>query len=189
MLEDLHWADEATLDVVQLLGRRAARLPALVIGTYRDDELGRSHPLRVVLGGLGAVERIVVQPLSPAAVDRLASERGVDGAGLHARTGGNPFFVTEVLAHGNEVAPGSVRDAVTARAARLPASARQLLEAVAIGRPRSEIWLLESIAAVSCSSSSGAWTRGCCARRVTRWPSGTTSNARPSRTACHRTGA
>ena len=147
VLEDLHWADEATLDVVQLLGRRAARLPALVIGTYRDDELGRSHPLRAVLGGPGAVERIVVQPLSPAAVDRLASERGVDGAGLHARTGGNPFFVTEVLAHGSDVAPGSVRDAVTARAARLPDSARQLLEAVAIGRPRTEIWLLESIAA------------------------------------------
>ena len=54
VLEDLHWADEATLDVVQLLGRRVARMPALVIATYRDDELGRDHPLRVVLGELGA---------------------------------------------------------------------------------------------------------------------------------------
>src|SRR3954468_22219430 len=52
VLEDLHWADEATLDVVHLLGRRVARMPALVIATYRDDELERDHPLRIVLGDL-----------------------------------------------------------------------------------------------------------------------------------------
>ena len=77
---------------------------------------------------------------------RLAAAHGVDGAGLHARTGGNPFFVTEVLARGGDSTPGSVRDAVLARAARLPAPARRLLEAVAVARPRAEIWLLERIA-------------------------------------------
>ncbi|HYH88729.1 MAG TPA: AAA family ATPase [Solirubrobacteraceae bacterium] len=148
VLEDLHWADEATLDVVHLLGRRVARMPALVIATYRDDELERAHPLRIVFGELGtAAQRVTVEPLSAGAVARLAAVHGVDGAALHNRTGGNPFFVTEVLAHRGAGTPGSVRDVVLARAARLRAPTRRLLEAVAVARPRAEIWLLERIAA------------------------------------------
>jgi DNA-binding CsgD family transcriptional regulator len=147
VLEDLHWADEATLDVVQLLGRRVTRMPALVIATYRDDELERDHPLRLVLGQLSAAHRMTVQPLSPDAVTQLSAPHGVDGATLHARTGGNAFFVTEVLARHEDSTPASVRDAVVARAARLDAPARRLLEAVAVARPRAEIWLLERIAA------------------------------------------
>ena len=57
VLEDLHWADEATLDVVRLLGRRVETVPALVLVSYRDDELDRGHPLRVVLGELAAASR------------------------------------------------------------------------------------------------------------------------------------
>jgi DNA-binding CsgD family transcriptional regulator len=147
VLEDLHWADEATLDLVQLLGRRVPRMPALVIATYRDDELGRDHPLRVVLGELTGAQRLTVGPLSRGAVARLAASHGVDGAELHAGTGGNPFFVTEVLARDGAGTPGSVRDAVLARAARLRAPARRLLEAAAVARPRAEMWLLERIAA------------------------------------------
>jgi len=147
VLEDLHWADEATLDFLQLLGRRVVMMPALVIATYRDDELPHDHPLRLVLGGLRGAERLTVGPLSRDAVARLAAAHGADGAGLHARTGGNAFFVTEVLARRGVSTPGSVRDAVLARAARQPASARRLLEAVAVARPRAEIWLLERIAA------------------------------------------
>jgi DNA-binding CsgD family transcriptional regulator len=147
VLEDLHWADEATLDVVLLLGRRVARMPALVVVTYRDDELERDHPLRVVLGELGGAQRLTVEPLSPGAVARLAAAHSIDGAALHARTGGNAFFVTEVLArHRGERTPDTVRDAVLARAARLPGRARRLLEAVAVARPRAEVWLLERIA-------------------------------------------
>ena len=146
VLEDLHWADEATLDVVRLLGRRVARLPALVIATYRDDELGPDHPLRTVLGDLREAHRVAVEPLSPGAVGRLAAAHSVDGAGLHARTGGNAFFVTEVLAQSGAGTPGSVRDAVLARATRLRGPARRLLEAVAVARPRAELWLLEAVA-------------------------------------------
>ena len=146
VLEDLHWADEATLDFVQLLGRRVVGMPALVIATYRDDELRRDHPLRVVLGQLTAAHRMTVVPLSADAVERLATSHDVDTAALHARTGGNPFYVTEVLARGGVSTPGSVRDAVIARAARLPAPARRLLEAVAIARPRAELDLLARVA-------------------------------------------
>ncbi|TMK33345.1 MAG: helix-turn-helix transcriptional regulator, partial [Actinobacteria bacterium] len=52
VLEDVHWADEATLDILRLLGRRIEAVEALVIATYRDDELDRTHPLRIVVGEL-----------------------------------------------------------------------------------------------------------------------------------------
>jgi len=149
VLEDLHWADEATLDVVRLLGRRVARLPALVIATYRDDELERLHRLRVVLGELPSdgVDRLRMEPLSRAAVRELAAGCGIDDERLHERTGGNAFFVTEVLAvEGAADTPTTVRDAVLARAARLSEGARRLLEAVAVVPPRAELWLLERLA-------------------------------------------
>jgi DNA-binding CsgD family transcriptional regulator len=148
VLEDLHWADEATLDVVRLLARRIATLPALVIATFRDDELDRSHPLRIVVGELpagGAVDRLAIAPLSAGAVAALAAMHGVDAAELHRRTAGNPFFVTEVLAAGGPEVPDTVRDAVLARAARL-GGARSVLEAVAIVPQRAELWLLEALA-------------------------------------------
>jgi predicted ATPase len=149
VLEDLHWADEATLDVLRLLARRIATLPALVVATFRDDELDRSHPLRVVVGELpvgGAVDRLAIARLSAGAVAALAALHGVDAAELHRRTAGNPFFVTEVLAAGGSEVPDTVRDAVLARAARL-GDARSVLEAVAIVPQRAELWLLEALAA------------------------------------------
>jgi DNA-binding CsgD family transcriptional regulator/tetratricopeptide (TPR) repeat protein len=149
VLEDLHWADEATLDVLRLLGRRVAGMPALVVATYRDSELETLHPLRIVLGELssGASDRLAVKPLSPEAVNELAAGRGVDGSGLHAQTGGNAFFVTEVLAAGgSRDVPDTVRDAVIARAASLDEGARRVLEAVAVVPPHAELWLLERLA-------------------------------------------
>jgi DNA-binding CsgD family transcriptional regulator len=134
VLEDLHWADEATLDLLRLLARRVEAAPALVVASYRDDALGRDEPLRIVLGELpsgGAVERLRVEPLSVVAVAELAGP-DVDAERLHAVTGGNPFFVTEVLGSGGEEIPPTVRDAVLARAGRLGAAARDVLEAVAV---------------------------------------------------------
>jgi DNA-binding CsgD family transcriptional regulator len=149
VIEDMHWADEATLDVLRLLGRRLEAVPALVLATYRDDELDRAHPLRIVLGELATeqtVERLKLEPLSRAAVARLAEPHGVDADELHRKTAGNPFFVTEVLAAGEEEIPHAVRDAVLARAARLTPAARTLLEAVAVVPPEVELWLLEALA-------------------------------------------
>jgi DNA-binding CsgD family transcriptional regulator/tetratricopeptide (TPR) repeat protein len=148
ILEDVHWADEATLDVLRLLGRRIESVPALVIATYRDDELDLAHPLRIVVGELGAgpaVERLRVVPLSRQAVEELAAPHGVDVGELYRRTCGNPFFVTEALASGELTVPPTVRDAVLARAARLTPGARGLLEAVAIALPPVELWLLEAL--------------------------------------------
>ncbi len=107
VLEDLHWADEATLDVFTLLVRRAEATPALVVGTCRDDALENAHPLRRVLGELATagVRRLKLAPLSPEAVGQLAAPHGMDGRALYEKTGGNPFFVVEVLAGGSEEIP------------------------------------------------------------------------------------
>jgi DNA-binding CsgD family transcriptional regulator/tetratricopeptide (TPR) repeat protein len=146
VFEDVHWADEATLDVLGLLGRRIESFPALLVATYRD-ELDRAHPLRVVLGELpsGCVRRLQLLPLSSRAVATLAEREGADAELLYRQTGGNPFFVTEVLATGGEEIPQSVRDAVLARASRLSAAARTLLEAVAIAPSQCELRLLEAL--------------------------------------------
>jgi DNA-binding CsgD family transcriptional regulator/tetratricopeptide (TPR) repeat protein len=148
LLEDLHWADEATLDVIRLLGRRVEAARALVVGTYRDDELDATHSLRLVLGALATapgVARLTLQPLSVSAVGILSVLRDVDPVELHRRTGGNPFFVTEVLAAGGDRVPATVRDAVAARAARLGDEARRLLEAVALVPTHAELSLLERV--------------------------------------------
>jgi AAA ATPase-like protein len=97
VLEDVHWSDEATLDVLRLLSRRVQAVPVLVVATYRDDELPRAHPLRIVLGELAtsdAVERVKLAPLSAAAVAELSEPHGVDGDELYRRTGGNPCDAT-----------------------------------------------------------------------------------------------
>ncbi len=150
VLEDVHWADEATLDVIKFLGRRISQLPALLLLTYRDDELGRDHPLRTVLGELpsGAVIRLRLVPLSEQAVRKLAVQAGQGqhaAAQVYAITGGNPFFVSEVLASQTSEVPLTVRDAVLARAARLSPAARTLLEVVSVVPTRIERWLLETL--------------------------------------------
>ena len=149
VLEDMHWADEATLDVLRLLGRKVHGLRAVILASYRDDELERTHPLRMLIGELAseqAITRLEVPPLSADAVTKLAQGHGVDGADLYRKTNGNPFFVSEVLAGGAGEAPDTVRDAVIARSARLSDRARRLTEAVSILQPSAEIWLLEAIA-------------------------------------------
>lgn len=133
--EDAHWTDEASLELIRFLGQRVGRLRALFVVTYRDDELGPYHPLRRVLGDLAtapAVRRMTLPPFSPAAVTELARGSGIDPVELHARTGGNPFFVTEVLAAGTHEVPATVRDAVLARASRLSPEARAVLDAAAV---------------------------------------------------------
>jgi DNA-binding CsgD family transcriptional regulator/ribosomal protein S18 acetylase RimI-like enzyme len=149
VLEDVHWADEATLDVLRLLARRVETVPALVVASYRDDQLDRAHPLRILLGELATsqtVGRMRLDRLSPGAVTRLAEPYGVDAEELYRKTAGNPFFVVEALAAGAEGIPDTVRDAVLARAARLSPEGAALLEAVAVVPPQAEPWLLEALA-------------------------------------------
>jgi DNA-binding CsgD family transcriptional regulator len=148
VLEDVHWADEATLDVIRLLARRAEALGALVVLTYREHELDAMHPLRLALGELGTAAGIVrlrLPPLSREAVEALAEPHGIDPGELYDQTAGNPFFVTEVLASDCTDVPPTVRDAVLARMHRLGAAAQGVLEAIAVVPPHIELWLLDAV--------------------------------------------
>jgi DNA-binding CsgD family transcriptional regulator len=149
VLEDVHWADGASLDVLRVLGRRVEGSGAFVVGTYRDDEVTGDHPLRVVLGELASargVVRLSVPRLSLDAVRELAEPSGADAEAIHRLTLGNAFYVTEILAAGGPELPATVRDAVLARASLLDEPARRLLEAIAVVPGRAELWLLEEIA-------------------------------------------
>jgi DNA-binding CsgD family transcriptional regulator/tetratricopeptide (TPR) repeat protein len=149
VIEDVHWADEATLDVIRLLARWIDPVPVLLVATYRDDQLDRTHQLRLVVGELSEAGRVLARlslpGLSRAAVAALAARSKVDPGQLHKRTAGNPFFVTEVIASGTERIPHSVRDAVLARAARLSGPARDLLDTAAVVPGHAETWLLEAL--------------------------------------------
>ena len=153
VVEDVHWADEATLDVLRLLGRRVDALGALAVATYRDDELDRTHPLWRVLGEIAsgtAVEHVRLEPLSEAAVAELARGRDVDAGDLHGRTSGNPFFVQEALESGAGHIPESARAAVLARLAGASSEALGVVDTVALAGPEAPVWLVERVC--RCSS-------------------------------------
>jgi DNA-binding CsgD family transcriptional regulator len=147
VIEDMHWADDATLDLMKYLGRRIARTRAMLIVTYRTDEIHPRHPLQVAIGLLPGevVRRLPLTALSEAAVGELAQTLGRSAAGLYAATGGNPFYVTEVLAAPPGEIPSSVRDVVIARVARLSSEARALAELVAAVPGHTESWLIQAV--------------------------------------------
>jgi hypothetical protein len=127
VIEDLHWADEATLDVVKFLGRRIQHSKTFLILTYRDDEVSSRHPLWFLLGDFPAQQ----------AAQRLEGPFRV--------TGGNPFFVTEVIVSGTEGVPPFVRDVVLGRVARLSPAAKNIVELASLIPGAAEVWLIEAI--------------------------------------------
>jgi DNA-binding CsgD family transcriptional regulator len=144
VIEDAHWADGATLDVLRYLGPRVQNLPAVLLMTYRDDALARDHPLRGVLGVLGstAATRLRLTRLTSDAVRDMAASTNLDPGELFRLTGGNPFFVTEVLANPCEVVPPTVVDAVLARVRTLSPPAQTALDRLAVVPSGAEVDLL-----------------------------------------------
>jgi DNA-binding CsgD family transcriptional regulator/tetratricopeptide (TPR) repeat protein len=137
ILEDVHWADEATLDVVRFVGRRIGRLPAVLVLTYRPDELEPDHPLHSVLGGFTSseVRRIHPRALSREAIADLLTGTDLGVEEVLGLTGGNPFYVTELARHPGASLPASVADAVVGRLHRLP-PATQLAVGLLAVQPR-----------------------------------------------------
>ncbi|NUR62453.1 MAG: AAA family ATPase [Catenulispora sp.] len=147
VVEDVHWADEATLDLLRFLGRRLRDVAATVIVTYRDDEAG-GDALRVALGDLAAqpsTRRIRLAPLSADAVRILAEGSGFAPDEMFRLTAGNPFYVSELLQAQTRGVPASARDVVLARAARLDAPARGALETAALLGAKVELPLLAAL--------------------------------------------
>lgn len=158
VVEDVHWADGATLDLLRFLSRRIESLPVLLVVSYRDDEVGDQHPMEVLLGDLAsskAVSRIGLDPLSAAAVAELAAGSGVNADKLYRLTGGNPFYVTEVLATGPDAVhtggylPRSVSEAVWGRLARLSTAGRETAHAAAVCGPRANLALVYAVCPVA----------------------------------------
>ena len=144
VVEDVHWADGATLDVLRYLGTRVQGLPAVLLMTYRDDALARDHPLRGVLGALGstAASRLRLTSLTSDAVRAMAAPTSLDPGELFELTGGNPFYVSEVLASPGSVVPPTVVDAVLARVHTLSQAAQTALDRLAVIPSGAEVGLL-----------------------------------------------
>jgi hypothetical protein len=180
---------KSATEFVNATGPNVETVPALVLASYRDDELDRGHPLRVALGELATAEatgRLKVAPLSAAAVAMLAKPLGVDAEELYRKTSGNPFFVTEALAAGADEIPHTVRDAVRVRAARLSPGAGTLLDAVAVVPPQAELWLLESLAddALDTRRSTRRSRRRCSTCRSARSQTTTSRKCCPNEICC-----
>ncbi len=130
VIDDLHWADQATVDLLRFVLRRVHRTQALVVGTARDDEIGVADPMRTLLGDVARATHAMslsLPPLSLAAVAELVGDRGVDSAWLHGITAGNAFFVVEMLDHSEGELPMTVRDAILSRTVGLDVAAWDLL--------------------------------------------------------------
>jgi len=147
VIEDAHWADDATIDLIGHLARRMHRVPALLVVTFRAEEVSATHPLMRQLAEIPVenVLRATIAPLTVEGVRALVAEIDVDPVVLHARTGGNAFFVTESLATPQRLSD-SMRTAVLGRAARLPTGARQALEALSVVPGRVDPWAAARLA-------------------------------------------
>jgi DNA-binding CsgD family transcriptional regulator/tetratricopeptide (TPR) repeat protein len=158
VLEDLHWADRSTLDLVTWLSRSIVTSPVLLVATYRSDEMRRSHPLRAVLAEMGRlpqVERVELDPLSQADVAALLND--IHGEPVPAeltrqvvdRSEGNPFFAEELLAAaGVGGLPLTLRDILSARLDGLPEPAKVVLRIAAAAGRRVDHRLLEKVASL-----------------------------------------
>ena len=149
VIEDAHWADRSTRDLLAfLIGSQQALCNVLIIVTYRSDELHRSHPLRALLAELdrlGWVERMELPRLTPFHANELvACITGSEPAAslvdeVYRRTEGNPLFVEELLCCDGGMSaelPESLRDLLLAAARRLPEETQDLLRAASAGGQR-----------------------------------------------------
>ena len=162
VLEDVHWADEATLDVLRVLGRRIeacrrwSSSPTATTPSGRCIRCACCSATSPTAHGLG---RVALDPLSPQAVGEMAAGYPLDAAELHRLTGGNPFYVHEVLEAGGEQVPATVGEVVYTRAARMSEDARSVLDSVVGGA-----------AGARAVGARGGLRRGRGARSTSAWP-------------------
>jgi DNA-binding SARP family transcriptional activator len=179
VLDDLHWADRATLQLLRHLVRGPQPAPALFLATYRDAELEADHPLRELVAGVrreGSLRRLEIGGLERPEVGQLVM--ALDGgdpkpaflAALHAETEGNPFFIEEVVRHllasagelGDAPAlaaagvPDGVREVIARRLRRLGEPAREALTVASLIGREFDYDLLETVAGIDDDALVGA---------------------------------
>ncbi|HSL33581.1 MAG TPA: AAA family ATPase, partial [Candidatus Limnocylindrales bacterium] len=161
-LEDLHWGDPATRDLLAFLARNLRGNRVLIIGTYRSDDLVRGHPLLLRLAELSRlpnVERIELQPLDfeeqRSQLAGILGRKPVRGLveRIHARAQGNPFFAEELLAsetgtterRPTDLVPRSLRDILLARVAALRPETQRVLGVASVAGARTDDRLLAAV--------------------------------------------
>src|SRR5690349_5244801 len=143
IVEDLHWSDQSTRDLLGFLVRNLRDVPVTLVFTYRTDELHRRHPLLAFLAELGrapGVERLTLEPFDGAELAqqlRAIAGRDLDPSlleSIHTRSGGNAFFAEELLAaadadgaDGEVHLPPTLRDLLLARVAGLAEPTQEFL--------------------------------------------------------------
>lgn len=132
IVEDLHWADVASSDVLRFLCRRIESMPLVMLLTHR--ELDPQAPARTLLAE--QVSRIELPPLSLDAIAEMVAGTGLDPMQVHAVTGGNPYFATEVSRDPDLPIPATVRDAVLARTTKVTATDFEILQLIAASPDR-----------------------------------------------------
>ncbi len=140
LLDDLHWAEAGTLRLLAHVLRRPR--PPRVLGAYRDTEIGRTHPLADVLADLrreGLVERLPLRGLTADAVQAMGGTEEIA-----AETGGNPFFVEQVLAASGPI-PEGVKDVIGRRLSRLGEETNTVLRVAAVAGREFDVELLETV--------------------------------------------
>jgi len=134
IVEDIHWADEATLDFIKFFARRITQFNCLLILTYRDNEVHAKHPVTDVLGQIApdSFSRIKLPPLSRQAVENLSAQKGYSGEDVYKVSGGNPFYVTEILASYSPGVPDKIKDSMISVYNRLDDGARQVCQILSV---------------------------------------------------------
>lgn len=145
VIEDVQWIDQASADTLTAVAQRIDRLPVLLVVTSRSEVLATDHPAQRISwrAPADAVSRVDLAPLSLEAVTMLTDPR--TAAEILHRTGGNPYFVTQLVESGGRLTP-TLTDAIRSRAAALPPATFELLELVAINPTRAEGRLLDRVA-------------------------------------------
>ncbi len=134
IIEDIHWADESTLDLIKYLGRRIDKLNLLLITTFRDDEISNNHPVKLLFGDIPTknLVRIKLNPLSEESVDNLARNYKKSIPELYKNSGGNPFFICEILENTDNNIPVSIKDAVLSKLSRMPNKLKEFIEMISV---------------------------------------------------------
>jgi ATP/maltotriose-dependent transcriptional regulator MalT len=147
LFEDIHWADEATLDLIKFLGRRIQKIRCLFILTFRDDEVFYGHSLKHVFGEIptSTYTKIRLNRLSKETVSAMARQSQVPGDEVYRVSSGNPFFVKEILANYRHGVPESIKDLVMSVFIRQPENVRELWELISIFPAGMDIWLLNKL--------------------------------------------
>jgi DNA-binding CsgD family transcriptional regulator len=148
VIEDIHWADERSLDLIRFMARRLADSKCFLILTVRDHDLNSNEIVREMSGALGfhQTTRLHLDPLSPESVDQMLGDYPGDRQELQVRSGGNPFYVEQMCASAPDSAPASIRESVMGRLSKLSSSQRELCEVASVFPREIETHWLEHIA-------------------------------------------